>query len=61
MNQIKIKKETTVQAYGEFWESFTYLKIMHEKKEKGWHNLKLSSLTMACFSIEGSRGTLFIY
>ena len=52
MNQIRIKKETTVQAYGEFWDAFLFLKMKQEEKVKGWSKIKLSALTMACFSIE---------
>ena len=52
MNQIRIKKETTVQAYGEFWDAFLFLKMKQEEKVKGWSKIKLSALTMACFAIE---------
>ena len=52
MNQIRIKKKTTIQAYGEFWDAFLFLKMKQEEKVKGWSKIKLSALTMACFSIE---------
>lgn len=52
MNQIRIEKETTIQAYGEFWDAFLFLKMKQEEKVKGWSKIKLSALTMACFSIE---------
>lgn len=52
MNKIRIKKETTIQAYGEFWDAFLFLKMKQEEKGKGWSKIKLSAITMACFSIE---------
>ena len=52
MDQIAIKKETTVQSYGEFWDAFLFLKQRIDKNAMGWIHLKLSALTMACFAIE---------
>jgi len=52
MSQIRIKKETTIQAYGEFWDAFLFLKMKQEDKGKGWSSFKLAALTMAAFSIE---------
>ena len=50
--QIKVEKETTIQAYGEFWDAFIFLKKMQDGKNPSWSKFKLSALTMACFSIE---------
>jgi hypothetical protein len=49
---LTVKKETTVQAYGDFWDAFYFLKSKQEEKVPGWSKLKLSALTMACFAIE---------
>ena len=52
MDNITVEKETTIQSYGEFWDAFRYLKNMIDQNVKDWIYLKLSALTMACFTIE---------
>lgn len=52
MENIKITKETTVQSYGEFWNAFQHLKELIDTSQQGWSKIKLSALTMVCFSIE---------
>jgi hypothetical protein len=49
---LRVSKETTVQAYGEFWDAFLLLKEKQKEKVPGWSKMKLSALTMACFTIE---------
>jgi hypothetical protein len=49
---VKVETKTTIQSYGEFWETFLFLKSKIDKKVPGWNNYKLSALIMACFTIE---------
>jgi len=52
MENIKINKEITIQAYGEFWDAFQFLKELIDTSQLGHSKIKLSALTMVCFSIE---------
>jgi hypothetical protein len=52
MEKITIKKEITIQSYGEFWAAFLSLKKGIDQNVIGWSYIKLSALAMACFTIE---------
>jgi hypothetical protein len=52
MDEVAIEKETVIQSYGEFWDTFLFLKDKIDKNIPGWSKYKLSALTMACFTIE---------
>lgn len=52
MKNILISNETTIQAYGGFWEVFLHLKGQINTSNPGWSKTKLAALVMACFTIE---------
>lgn len=49
---IEVKKETTAQSYGEFYNAFFHLKGLVDRSQKGWSQVKMAALTMAAFTIE---------
>jgi hypothetical protein len=52
MSKVEVKKETTVQSYGEFYDVFCHLKKLADPLTPGWLKAKMAALTMAAFTIE---------